>query len=397
MKLYLFTEARFEVDLNNNIYSIDGNFNTELWKRYLKSFSKLIVVARINHKNEIIENNNRLASYENVEFIKLPHYIGLLQFLKKRKEIRRILSSIISMGNAYICRIPGLIGTEASHFLIKNKIPYGIEVVGDPWDVFSKGSINHPLRLVLRIKGYLDLKRIAKHANASLYVTESFLQKRYPNTNGIYTVWASDVNIASTSYSKNYTFNPNTTINIISIGSLEQMYKSPDVVVKSLSILRKKNVKFQFTWLGDGVFREKLIKMVKDYQLEDCVSFIGNVSKEKVNEYLITSHIFVLASKTEGLPRAMIEAMSLGLPCIGTKVGGIPELIDNEFLVKKNCPEEIANKIIQLIEDSITYNNQSLTNLDKSKKYLNTALDKKRTDFYNNLIIISQNESTTFS
>ena len=92
--------------------------------------------------------------------------------------------------------------------------------------------------------------------------------------------------------------------------------------------------------------------------------------------------IYLQPSYTEGLPRALVEAMSRALPCIGSNVGGIPELLRESELVdvSKNCAYQIATILNELnIEKKIYLAN---LNYEKSKQYAYNVLDKKRMEFY---------------
>ena len=116
--------------------------------------------------------------------------------------------------------------------------------------------------------------------------------------------------------------------------------------------------------------------------VQNQIFFKGNVNSEEVRENLKNSDLFVLASKTEGLPRAIIEAMAMGLPCIGTNVGGIPELLEQDVLVEKNNAEKLALKILSVLKDESFYNKQSKRNLQETQQYLQESLDRKRLRFY---------------
>lgn len=389
MKLVFVTEARFTKDAHGNIYG-ESSFNFELWDRYLLAFSEVIVMARVIENTRFIGENTHLSSAKNVSFIELPYYVGPFQYLQKRKALNNKIKEVVENTDAvYICRIPGNISDITIKYLNQLDIPFGAEVVGDPWDVFAKGSISHPLRSYFRWKGYLDLKKNVKKASAVLYVTKNKLQERYPAAASAFQVSASNVKIKESLISnENIKFVPKDTYTILSIGSLEQMYKSPDVVIKAIKMIKDQGISCNLVWLGDGIYKEKMEVLARQLGVENHVDFKGNVSSEMVREYLLKADVFVLASRTEGLPRAMIEAMSVGLPCVGTNVGGIPELLEESVLVQKDNPKMLAEKIVSLIQNEKIYNEQSLRNLEESMSYSESILQKKRQTFYDYLINI---------
>jgi glycosyltransferase involved in cell wall biosynthesis len=167
---------------------------------------------------------------------------------------------------------------------------------------------------------------------------------------------------------------------LISVGSLEQMYKAPDVVLTAMSILKNKGFNLRLVWLGDGKFKEEMQSLAKELEL--AVEFKGNVSSDKVHANIDQSDMFILVSRTEGLPRAIVEAMAHGIPCIGSRVGGIPELLDDAALVDKENPEQLADLIERFITDHNFYNNQAVRNLNEASFYKEEKLDALRNTFF---------------
>jgi glycosyltransferase involved in cell wall biosynthesis len=87
----------------------------------------------------------------------------------------------------------------------------------------------------------------------------------------------------------------------------------------------------------------------------------------------------VQPSQTEGLPRALIEAMSRGCPCIGSNAGGIPELLDNAHIFSSGNVKELATILASFdIEKMIT---QAKRNYEFSKGYAKEIIETRRNDF----------------
>lgn len=87
-------------------------------------------------------------------------------------------------------------------------------------------------------------------------------------------------------------------------------------------------MELELRFIGDGGYRSTLTKMASDQGIADRVKFLGWLAAgPAVRAELDRADLFVLPSRTEGLPRALVEAMARGLPCIGSTAGGIPELL----------------------------------------------------------------------
>jgi glycosyltransferase involved in cell wall biosynthesis len=110
---------------------------------------------------------------------------------------------------------------------------------------------------------------------------------------------------------------------------------------------------FEVWLLGDGDERPLLEALVVQLGITDRVRFLGPTSN--VNRYLAASDCFVMSSKTEGLPMVLVEAMSKGVPCIATAVGGIPELFSSGggLVVPAQSPTDLATAMRRLLEDEV--------------------------------------------
>lgn len=391
MDLIFVTEARFVRNGDGRVYSL-GSYTGSLWERYLVYFDRIIVFARISDEPGRVFEAGHASDVCRVSFVPLPYYVGGRAFLEKKREIHEIMNRHFREGCVYILRVPGAIGAIASSVLHKKSIPYAVEVVGDPWDVYAPGgSLKHPLKPFLRLYGRFSLKKVVKRASAAMYVTRYYLQKRYPVSPGVYTVGISDVILKEDRIAeRSKPFNPALPIRILSIGMLSQMYKSPDVVIKAIKMLNEKGIDCHLTWLGDGIYREPMIEYAKKWAIGDKVRFVGNIpAGEAVRHYLQHADIFVLASQTEGLPRALVEAMAAGLPCVATSVGGIPELLDKDWLIPPGDVPALAKKIEWAVRTPGIMAQQVKNNLRKVKDYTGVVLAEKRADFYTYLKIIS--------
>ncbi|QIY92593.1 glycosyltransferase [Chryseobacterium gallinarum] len=381
MDLYFITDARFHKASNGKYYAGEMSFSNSLWYRYLNEFNKVYVIARVFDSLDEIPDEHLV---DNVEILPIQSFDNAFQFLKRKAIVRKQIDNYLSNPNkAVIIRGAGALGFLASQICMKRDIPYAIEVIGDPYDAFAPGVIKHPLRALFRYLFVNHQKKAVYNASAVLYVTKYALQKRYPANKHVFSTFASDVFIeGNNTLNHKELHDKSLPYQLISIGALEQLYKSPDIAIKCIKQLTEKGINVELTWLGKGIHIDNMRQMAKSLNLEDKVHFVGSVSSKRVNEYLKNSDIFLLLSKTEGLPRAMVEAMSVGLPCIGTNVGGIPELVNADFLVSVNDINATCERIEYLINNPSKYAQISKNNIDNSKEYYFDNLEKKRKAFF---------------
>ena len=160
------------------------------------------------------------------------------------------------------------------------------------------------------------------------------------------------------------------------------MYKGPDVLLRAMALLQSR-VPVQLRIVGAGRYRSELEQLARSLSLDDTVEFTGELAAgAAIRSEFDNATLMVLPSRTEGLPRVVIEAMARGLPCVATNVGGIPELLDAEDLVRPNDPRALAEKIEKVVGDSARLSRMSARNLAKAQHFRPEVLESKRTSFY---------------
>ena len=128
-------------------------------------------------------------------------------------------------------------------------------------------------------------------------------------------------------------------------------------VLDALQRLRDAGERVRFVWLGASPLDAATHSRIESYGLGDSFRFLSAEEigpRQQLLSTLATADIFVLASTNEGLPIALAEAMALGLPCIASRVGAIPEAIDHDvsgLLIEPGDADALANALRTLIHD----------------------------------------------
>ncbi len=146
--------------------------------------------------------------------------------------------------------------------------------------------------------------------------------------------------------------------------------------------------------VGDGVLQPQLKRMVMELNIQDSVEFLG--LRTDIIDLLQQSWGYVLPSRGEGMPNALLEAMACGLPCIATRVSGSEDiLVDgvNGLLVESEQPVELAHALRRLVEDADLA--QRLAEEGRAtvvRNYQLTRIVEQLLDLYRSLLSNGQNK-----
>jgi glycosyltransferase involved in cell wall biosynthesis len=317
-----------------------------------------------------------------VKLIPLPYFVGPEAFLRQYWAVKRTIRAALKEVGAVQLRIPCTIGTAVYHQLEPDK-PYGVEVIADPYDSFAPGAVRHPLRPFFRWWFADQLRKQCVNACAARYVTQKALQQRYPCPH--YSMGAANVNLEGdmiAAQPRNYT-DSKAPVNILIVGTMDQLYKAPDVLIQAVARCVKAGLDLTLTLVGDGQYRADLERQARTVGIGDRTSFCGQLSsRAAVQQYLEQADLFVLPSRQEGLPKAMVEAMARALPCIGSTVGGIPELLPAEDLVPPGDVTALAAKIQEVVQQPDRMSQMSARNLATASQFDQKTLQAQRATFY---------------
>lgn len=151
-------------------------------------------------------------------------------------------------------------------------------------------------------------------------------------------------------------------------------------LLAAAKLLKDNHVNFELALIGKGPEKNNLATYIEQNNLQGTVKLIGGIPHEQLNKWLAQSHALILPSYREGVPNVIMEALATGTPVIATKVGGIPEVIENKqngILLNDYQPQTIFDGVKQFqkvgwINSEIRASINSYTWANTSEQFLET-------------------------
>lgn len=355
------------------------HYNDKLIERYQKLGTKITFLMRVSpFKMDDKQSFSRITKTD-FSVIEIPNFKSIKLYLKNYLRAKRIIYNAVYESDIIVIRSPSAAGTLAIKAARKYNKPHLVEFVACTLDAYRyydwQGKVIAPFKYFLQ-------KRIIKNVPFVVYVTKEFLQKRYP-TKGK-SINCSDVELTvfdNDSMGKRLIKikSANNILTIGTVGTLDVKYKGQADVIKALALLKKDNIIFNYKIVGQGSDLQ-LRKLINNFKLEEQVEIVGAIPHNQINDFYSNLDIYIHPSRTEGLPRAIIEAMSTGCPVIASTAGGIPELINKENLFKPGNVKEIIQLLKKVNKEWML--KEAERNFGKAKEYKFEVLERKRGEFY---------------
>lgn len=374
-------------------YYSNGSFPREVLLRYTNVFEEVRFISRqILVKSQ--PEKMSLSTTEGVEFVKVPNFKSLKAYYKKI-EAKNIIKNEVKNADCIIVRLPSAIGSIAVKYAEKYGKPYLVEVVGCAWDSLrNHGSIAGK---ILAPYSFEKTRRLVSKSKYTIYITKEFLQSRYPSYGR--TCVCPNVNIDRVSRQVidnriNKIDNKEDIIVFGLVGSLDVSYKGHETVIKAFSLIKNKIPNFKIEFLGGGS-PDRWIELAKKYGIYENIKFVGILpSGEAVFNWMDNLDVSLQPSSAEAQGRAIIEAMSRGCPVIASKVGGIVELIDHDWLIKSGDYVELSKKILDLANNKEIMKQQAVRNFEEAKQYYQDNIEFSRSKFLQEFRVYVEKKSS---
>lgn len=372
------------VDENKQYYACV--LTDEMIERYFSFCTHFTLLNRVNHISLEQGKSFEKINHKQVDIISIPNLATLKGIIFNRKKAKKIIEGQVKKADCIIARLPGFAGTYALQYAIKYHKRYFVEMVGCPFDALWNHSLKGKL---MAIPMFIVTKYFMRKSKNTIYVSNRFLQNRYPSSGNVLGCSDVEIHIEEGMPEKRKLKIENTNFKhaiLGTMGTLNMRYKGFDTVIKCLSNLNKKGYQLQYVVMGAGD-KTWLEHMIKKYHAEDFVTIHKPVAHSKVFDWIDQDiDIYIQPSRTEGMPRALIEAMSRACPSIGSDAGGIPELLEEKYIFHKGSYKELMKLLTALLSDKEQIQTLSEKCFQASEEFDYEKLRQKREKFYQKVI-----------
>lgn len=379
------------VSIDNYVYKYKGQYYVDsiaycIVNRYLDVYNNILLFARVNEVDSL-SGNIKYQLNASIRVCELSHVRGAWQVVKAYLKIRRVAKTIVENNDAFIIRIPSMVGFILSQEVLCQKKIFAVEVVASPKEL-SKGETL--FRGLMWKFLHFYMQKVCANADCISYVTKESLQKTYPSRkqNAYVTNYSSvDFNKEFMSVERNALWGEDRIFEICHVANhISGIVKGHYEVLDVLSLLVRKGYNVKVNFAGRDENSEPLKEYAKNLGVENHISFIGFLDKNQLRDLLIQSDLLLFPSHSEGLPRIVIEAMAVSLPCVSSNVGGSGELLPMECVFDYKDVGGMAKKVEHFIVDKEYYLKMAQRNYEEAQQYESVCLQNRRVVFYNELI-----------
>jgi phosphatidylinositol alpha-1,6-mannosyltransferase len=365
-------------------------FDEAFFSDYVKVFGSVRLVCRV--APGLPPAGAFPAGGPGVEWEALPNLRGARWMLWAALTGRRRMRSLVGTASCVVVRVPGELGWWASLAAREAGTPLMMEVVGEPrsgWTTTRPG----PVASVIGALQARRLRRLARWVDAASYVNRTDLPRLYPCRAEV--PWEA---ISSVRLERNQLRparrapHDAAEIRVAFVGTFTRRKRVADIVL-ACGALRAQGLAVSAVLVGDGPDRTSVEEAVKRHELGAAIRLPGHIAdRDALWAVLDNSDAFVMPSASEGLPRAVLEAMARGLPAIGSHIPGHAEVLAQEAMFPVGDHAALASILRRVATDPGLYRRLSEHSVTTAAGFLDEVLSPRRRRLYEHLVSLASVE-----
>lgn len=344
----------FVKDFTEALSNYVDNINVLIHHNYLSELAPYIPFPHFRHfekftKKNLVYSNNIASSNVKIHIISIFYFIPDSRNTKLGEKLTRVFDNYITKHKIEFDLIHAHFTWPSGYVAAKLGKEYGVPSVitiheNRDWLLKEYNSKNEKLHwawrnaTVLVRVNKLDIPLLREFNKNVFHVPNGFDPKRLP--------------LMDKGEARSILGLPSGDKVLFSLGKLIER-KGFQYLIDAMSLVVKKREDVMCYIGGKGPLRGRLQKQIKDLGLQEHVKLLGFVPDDNLRYWMNATDLFVLPSLSEGNPTVMFEALGVGLPFIGTTVGGVPEIITSDeygLLCPPANPQCLAEKILVSLE-----------------------------------------------
>lgn len=312
-------------------------------------------ISKTDFYNELVENNIKIYDVSANNYVKAC--INIIKLLKQEKPniIHTNIGAMLHM------LLPTIFYRKAKHLFTVHSMGFRIftGIKKKIAEIAFKTNLVKPIAICDVVK-------------KSIYDSYGLALNKIPCIyNGVDTNKFSTINKENTEK-----------VTFITVGTLYEI-KNQKMIIDAFHLVKKEQDNIELIIIGEGTYQSYLENMVSKYNLNNYVKFLGR--QKDIKKYLGKADIYLCSSKVEGLPLAVMEAMSMELPVITTPAGGVIDIVKNKengIIISHDDYEAMAVAMCNLIENKVLREQMGKRSREIAKQHDVTICAKEYIDLY---------------
>jgi phosphatidyl-myo-inositol dimannoside synthase len=363
-------------------------FDEAFFADYVKVFGSVRLACRVETRPP--PAGAFPAGGPGVQWEALPNLRGARWLLWAATGGRRQMRSLVAQADCVVVRVPGELGWWASLAARDAGRPLMMEVVGEPrsgWKTTRTG----PIASVIAALQARRLRRLARWVDAASYVNRTELPRLYPCRAEVPWEAISSVRLdRSQLRPARRAPHDAAALRVAFVGTFTRRKRVADIVL-ACSAVRAQGLDVSAVLVGDGPDRPSVEDAVRRHELSGAIRLPGHIAdRDALWALLDDSDSFVMPSASEGLPRAVLEAMARGLPAIGSHIPGHAEVLAPEAMYPVGDHAALTSMLAGLSTDPRLYRRLSEHSATTAEGFLDEALSPRRRRLYEHLLSLAR-------